>query len=102
MSDVSPSVFIGASIKVLLCNSRILSGILTVIDPFGNLLLSEVIETSQDLLDNSEHTRELGLVSVPRLSVKKIVVNKKTYRQLGLEKLTTGSANSGANDVLIQ
>lgn len=96
MSTIAPSTFIGAQIKVLLGNSRILTGILTVIDPFGNLLISEVIETSQDLLDNSEHTRELGLVSVPRLSVKRIVVNKKTYRQLGLDKMS----NSGANDVL--
>ncbi|CAK7895185.1 hypothetical protein CAAN1_10S01992 [[Candida] anglica] len=68
-----PSVFIGTTLKVQLKNTRTLDGVLTAIDPFGNLLLGDVWETSKDLLNGSEHKRELGLVSIPKESVHKVL-----------------------------
>lgn len=87
--SVKPETFIGSTLKVHLHNSKTLIGILTVIDPFGNMLLSEVTETSSDLLNKSVHTRELGLVSVPKASVKSILLNKRSFRILGLESIST-------------
>lgn len=82
-ASLSPDKFIGANLHVKLSDSRILEGILTVIDPFGNLLLSNVYETSIDKLnDKQSHVREIGLVSVPRESIESIKTDKKTYKSI--------------------
>lgn len=74
--DISPDKFIGACLKILLNDSRTLEGVLTVMDPFGNLLMSNVYETNQD------NYREIGLVSVPRESIAKVYITKRGYQQL--------------------
>lgn len=82
-ASLSPDKFIGANLHVKLSDSRILEGILTVIDPFGNLLLSNVYETSIDKLNDKQlHVREIGLVSVPRESIESIKTDKKTYKSI--------------------
>ncbi|KGQ91438.1 hypothetical protein MG1_04064 [Candida albicans GC75] len=82
-ASLSPDKFIGANLHVKLSDSRILEGILTVIDPFGNLLLSNVYETSIDKLnDKQSHVREIGLVSVPRESIESIKTDKKTHKSI--------------------
>ena len=56
---------------------------MTVIDPFGNLLLSNVYETSTDKFDKTKlHVREIGLVSVPRETIVNIKVDSKTYKNI--------------------
>lgn len=82
-ASLSPDKFIGANLHVKLSDSRILEGILTVIDPFGNLLLSNVYETSIDKLNDKQlHVREIGLVSVPRENIESIKTDKKTYKSI--------------------
>lgn len=82
-TSLSPDKFIGANLHVKLSDSRILEGILTVIDPFGNLLLSNVYETSIDKLNDKQlHVREIGLVSVPRENIESIKTDKKTYKSI--------------------
>lgn len=59
-STVPCEKYIGANFHVSVTDSRILEGILTVIDPFGNLLLSNVYETSTDKFDKTKlHVREI-------------------------------------------
>ncbi|WPK24683.1 hypothetical protein PUMCH_001966 [Australozyma saopauloensis] len=75
---------IGANLRVKVDDGRVLDGVLSVIDPFGNLLLANVYETSVDKLNESLfHTRELGLVSVPRNVIKTLMVDKKQYGRIG-------------------
>ncbi|CAN3365720.1 N-alpha-acetyltransferase 38, NatC auxiliary subunit [Diutina catenulata] len=75
--------FIGANFRVFLTDDRILDGTLTVIDPFGNLLLNDVYETSRDRLNpSSDHVRSIGLVSVPRNTVSSVKVTKSTYKEI--------------------
>lgn len=75
--------FIGANFRVFLTDDRILDGTLTVIDPFGNLLLNDVYETSRDRLNpSSDHVRLIGLVSVPRNTVSLVKVTKLTYKEI--------------------
>lgn len=82
-SPVKPEKFIGANMHVKLTDSRLLEGTLTVVDPFGNLLLSNVYETSIDRLDSQQlHVREIGLVSVPRERIVNIKVDKKTHANI--------------------
>ncbi|RLV95235.1 hypothetical protein JA1_001232 [Spathaspora sp. JA1] len=82
-AKVSPSQFIGSNLHVRVVDSRILEGILTVIDPFGNLLLSNVYETSVDRLNNKNlHVREIGLVSIPRETIVSIKIDKKTHQSI--------------------
>lgn len=82
---VSPEKFIGTNLRVKMVDGRVLDGILTVVDPFGNLLLSNVWETAQDLLVPSElKRRELGLVSVPRQRVVQILLDKRQESVLRL------------------
>lgn len=72
--------YIGTNLRIVLNDKRTLEGILTVIDPFGNILLSNAFETSTDKLNPEKtHTRELGLASIPRTSVDRIWMDKKTY-----------------------
>ena len=81
-ASLSPDKFIGANLHVKLSDCRILEGILTVIDPFGNLLLSNVYETSIDKLNDKQlHVREIGLVSVPRETLKVLKLTK-TYKSI--------------------
>lgn len=72
-----PEVFIGSQLKIKLNDCRILDGVLTVIDPFGNLLMSNVYETAVE-----ESKREIGLVSVPRESIDKVFMKETNFRQL--------------------
>lgn len=81
MLDLKPEKLIGCSLRINLKDQRQLDGVMTVIDPFGNILLSNTWETSVDKLNGVEqHKRELGLVSVPRESVSNILVDKKTHK----------------------
>ncbi|KAK6456825.1 uncharacterized protein RJT20DRAFT_140033 [Scheffersomyces xylosifermentans] len=81
--DVTPDKFIGANLRIRLTDSRLLTGILTVIDPFGNILLSNVIETSVDRLNPKNfHSRDIGLVSVPRETIVNIKVDIKTHKNI--------------------
>ncbi|QBM86916.1 Small ribonucleoprotein (snRNP)-like [Metschnikowia aff. pulcherrima] len=67
--------FIGTNLRIMLEDGRLVDGRLVVVDPFGNLLLSNVYEISQDKLKPSElQRRELGLVSVPRSQIKNILL----------------------------
>lgn len=75
-SDLTPEKFIGTQFRVELKDERVLDGVLTVVDPFGNLLMSNVYEDSKD------NRRELGLVSIPRESIEKIVMDVKAFKKL--------------------
>lgn len=67
--------FIGTSLRVKAKDGRLLDGVLAVVDPFGNMLMSNVFETSVDRFNpDLSHTRELGLVSVPRDQVTEILM----------------------------
>lgn len=80
---VSCEKYIGANFHVTITDTRILEGILTAIDPFGNLLLSNVYETSKDKFDKTKlHVREIGLVSVPRETIVCIKVDAKTHKNI--------------------
>lgn len=76
MADIPTSKFIGSELRIHLNDSRILDGVLTVIDPFGNLLMSNVYETNMD------NYREIGLVSVPRESITKVLMSEKGHKNL--------------------
>lgn len=66
-------------------DERILDGILTVVDPFGNLLLSNVYETSADKIKPTQsRRRELGLVSVPRAMITNVMIDKMQADMLGI------------------
>ncbi|CCE72944.1 Piso0_000551 [Millerozyma farinosa CBS 7064] len=83
MSTIEPSKFIGTKLFLRVKDGRSLQGILTVIDPFGNLLMNNVVETSKDKLNYQEnHERELGLVSVPRDEIVQVLMEKKIYSQI--------------------
>lgn len=70
--------FLGTKLHINLLDGRLVEGMLVVVDPFGNLLLSDVFENSQDKLHPGRlHRRELGLVSVPREQVKNILLDER-------------------------
>lgn len=69
--------YIGTNLRVEIVDGRLLDGVLTVVDPYGNLLLSDVWELSDDKLDRSRlRKRELGLVSVPRPQVVRVLIRE--------------------------
>lgn len=75
--------YIGTNMRVLLCDGRQLDGVLTIVDPFGNLLLLSTWETSRDRLNgNLKRRRELGLVSVPRPQVERVAIDVKSAAAL--------------------
>lgn len=81
-SSMDPQKYIGSNLRIKTADGRLLDGILTVIDPFGNLLLSNVKEMSQDRLNvNNVKERELGLVSVPREEIVVVMQDKKQVVQ---------------------
>lgn len=81
--EMKPEKFIGAQLRLKLTDLRVLDGVLTVVDPFGNLLLTNVFEISEDRLDPKNlHKRELGLVSVPGDTITNILVDRKTHKTL--------------------
>lgn len=85
MLDLTPDRLIGSQLKITLNDSRILDGVLTAIDPFGNLLLSNTYEFSNNLHQQSLENyrkRELGLVSVPRERLLKIFIDRKSHGNL--------------------
>lgn len=68
---------IGSKLRVKVTDGRVLDGVLSVVDHFGNLLMTNVIEISIDKLNASQfHSRELGLVSVPLGQIKSLMVEK--------------------------
>lgn len=71
-----PDKYIGAHFTIDLKDKRIVDGVLTAVDPFGNILLSNAFES------NEKSRRDIGLVSVPRSTIDKISINEKTYKQL--------------------
>ncbi|KAI5964285.1 uncharacterized protein KGF55_002227 [Candida pseudojiufengensis] len=80
---ITPDKFIGSNFHIKLIDDRILEGILTVIDPFGNLLISNCYETSIDKFNSKNlHIREIGLVSVPKETIVNIKIDKKTYKNI--------------------
>lgn len=75
---MDPGKYIGTNLRIKTADGRLLDGVLTVIDPFGNLLLSNVKEMSQDRLNVDRiKERELGLVSVPRETIVTVMQDKK-------------------------
>ncbi|CUM53446.1 uncharacterized protein AC631_00500 [Debaryomyces fabryi] len=81
--EIKPEKFIGTQLRLKLTDLRVLDGVLTVVDPFGNLLLSNVFELSEDRLDRTNlHKRELGLVSVPRDTITNVLVDRRTHKSL--------------------
>lgn len=69
---------IGSNLRVKAKDGRVLDGVLTVVDHFGNLLLTNVKETSVDKLNASlSHSRELGLVSVPMDQITTLMIEKR-------------------------
>mmetsp|Transcript_5716 Transcript_5716/g.6817 ORF Transcript_5716/g.6817 Transcript_5716/m.6817 type:complete len:89 (+) Transcript_5716:65-331(+) len=81
--EIKPEKFIGAQLRLKLTDLRILDGVLTVVDPFGNLLLSNVFELSEDRLNRTNlHRRELGLVSVPRDTITNVLIDRRSHKML--------------------
>lgn len=81
--SLNPESFIGSNLRINLVDDRLLDGILTVIDPFGNILLSNAWETSIDKLNSAnKNRRDLGLVSVPRKSILNISIDQKTHKSI--------------------
>lgn len=77
------STLIGSNLRISVTDGRVVDGILSAVDCFGNMLLSNVVETSVDKLNSSKfHSRELGLVSVPRQEMKTIKMLKRQLRNL--------------------
>lgn len=74
---------IGSNLRITVSDGRVLDGILSAVDCFGNMLLSNVIEKSIDKLDSSQvHSRDLGLVSVPRPEITMIKMLERQLRNL--------------------
>ncbi|ABN67380.1 predicted protein [Scheffersomyces stipitis CBS 6054] len=85
--SLTPDQFIGSNLRVAIKDGRVVTGILTVIDPFGNLLLSNVIEESEDIISPPGiHKRDIGLVSVPRETIVTVSVDTNTHRRLFSKK----------------
>lgn len=83
MTGLSPENLISAQMHVTITDCRNFDGILTAIDPFGNLLLSETYEISKDKFDDSKvHQRKIRLVSIPRSTIKSIKVDKRTHERI--------------------
>lgn len=80
MSTTINEKFMGSNLRVRLDDSRVLDGILTAIDPFGNLLLSNSFEYSPDKFEEGKvHKRSIGLVSIPKTGIKSIAMEKKNH-----------------------
>ncbi|OBA20082.1 hypothetical protein METBIDRAFT_44997, partial [Metschnikowia bicuspidata var. bicuspidata NRRL YB-4993] len=76
-TQMSVNKFVGTNLHIELVDGRLVEGVLAVVDPFGNLLLSNVYEIAQDKIKPSEiHRRELGLVSVPSDQLKDIFLDE--------------------------
>lgn len=72
--SMDPLKYIGTSLRIKMVDGRLVDGVLTVMDAFGNLLLSDVWESSKDKLNETRvHRRELGLVSVPKQRIVQIM-----------------------------
>lgn len=64
-------------LQIQLKDTRELTGILTAIDRFGNILMSCTNEKSVDSINPQKyHVRKLGLVSVPRKQVSEVRISK--------------------------
>lgn len=83
MTSITPEKFIGSNLHITLNDSRVIDGILTVIDAFGNILLTNGHEYSRDRLNpDNVHKRLIGLISVPRTSVAKITIEERSYKHI--------------------
>lgn len=80
--------FIGSNLRVSVADGRVLDGVLSAVDPFGNILLSNVREISVDKFNPGRyHSRELGLISVPRKEIKTIKIDKTQLRHLDITEV---------------
>ncbi len=70
-----PEDLISLTYKLEITDGRLLEGILVAVDDQSNLLITNVMETSGDI------QREMGLVSVPRNSIRKVFVDKTEYQK---------------------
>lgn len=78
--DVPVEKYIGMAMRVKMKDERVIDGVLTVVDPFGNLLLQNLYENSKDKIDPASiKRRELGLVSLPRVHISKVLIDKRQY-----------------------
>lgn len=82
MSEITVDKFIGTNLRFKLLDSRVLEGVVTAIDPFGNVLLTNGWEFSADKLNSELHKREVGIISIPRESVVKVLADKKTHSKI--------------------
>lgn len=84
--DTPIEKFIGTAMRIKLLDERAIDGVLTVVDPFGNLLLTNLYENSRDKIDpTSIRRREVGLVSVPRDQITRVMIDKRQKGILGDE-----------------
>ncbi|KAK6202779.1 uncharacterized protein RJT21DRAFT_118855, partial [Scheffersomyces amazonensis] len=80
---IPPERYVGHQLRVILKDTRILDGVLISIDPYGNLLLGNTFETSTDKLNpDNLHTRDIGLVSIPKDTMNSIRTDKQTYKKI--------------------
>ncbi|AJQ34264.1 ADM_collapsed_G0005900.mRNA.1.CDS.1 [Saccharomyces cerevisiae] len=81
MNILKLSDFIGNTLIVSLTEDRILVGSLVAVDAQMNLLLDHVEERM------GSSSRMMGLVSVPRRSVKTIMIDKPVLQELTANKV---------------
>lgn len=82
--DAPVDKYIGTAMRVKMVDDRVIDGVLTVVDPFGNLLLTNLYENSHDKIDpTSIKRREVGLVSIPRDRITKVMIDKRQHGILG-------------------
>lgn len=86
--DAPIEKYIGVAMRVKLIDQRVIDGVLTVIDPFGNLLLTNLYENSRDKIDPASiKRREVGLVSVPKGQILRVMIDKRQKSILEAESL---------------
>lgn len=96
---MKPESLIGTTVKIALKDGRVLDGVVTAVDPFGNVLLSNVYESSNDKIDSERlHRRELGLVSVPRESIDEVFMERRCYQQCSATETAPDSAVAAAGN----
>lgn len=78
--DLPIQKYIGSAMRIKMVDDRVVDGVLTVVDPFGNLLLTNLYENSRDKIKTTSiKRREVGLVSIPRDRILKVMVDERQY-----------------------
>ncbi|GBL50154.1 hypothetical protein CAJCM15448_24280 [Candidozyma auris] len=76
--DLPIQKYIGSAMRIKMVDDRVVDGVLTVVDPFGNLLLTNSYENSRDKIKTTSiKRREVGLVSIPRDRIVKVMVDER-------------------------